>query len=86
MQFSPANRRVREIALPPPDAPVGAMGNLVTFDAVNLFEGHLDRFDFKLLGKREMLIPYNNHALLFETTPAQILTPGHLNPDFVRWE
>jgi len=84
--YSPANRRVREIALPPPDAPVGAMGNLVTFDAVNLFEGHLDRFDFKLLGKREMLIPYNNHALLFETTPAQILTPGHLNPDFVRWE
>jgi hypothetical protein len=46
----------------------------------------LDRFDFKLLGKREVLIPYNNYTLVFQTEASRILTPQHLNPDFVRWE
>ncbi|MDS4013357.1 MAG: DUF1329 domain-containing protein [Candidatus Accumulibacter sp.] len=84
--YDPATRRVREVTGLPPDLGLGSLGSLVTFDQDNLFTGPLDQFDFKLLGKREMLIPYNTHALFFETPAERILTPGHLNPDFVRWE
>jgi hypothetical protein len=84
--YDPATRRVREVTGLPPDLGLGSLGSLATFDQDNLFAGPLDQFDFKLVGKREMLIPYNTHALFFETPSERILTPGHLNPDFVRWE
>ncbi len=68
------------------DTPIASTGGVITYDEVNLFEGPMDRFDYKLLGKREMLIPYNNHTLVYQTKSSQILIPKHLNPDFVRWE
>lgn len=84
--YAPTNRRVRELTDVMGDMPANSLGALVTADEMGLFDNALDGFDFKLLGKRDMLIPYNNHALLFETSAAQLLTPGYLNPDFVRWE
>jgi hypothetical protein len=29
-----------------------------------MFTGALDRYDFKLVGKKEMLVPYNSYKLV----------------------
>ena len=49
------------------------------------FFGALDRFEWKLVGKREMLIPYNDNALIGADLDDAI-AEYHLNPDHVRWE
>ncbi|MBU1052910.1 MAG: DUF1329 domain-containing protein [Proteobacteria bacterium] len=84
--YSAASRRIRIAPDFAYDTPVASVGGVVTYDERTLFIGKLDMFDFKLLGKREMFIPYNNYNLLFQATSSQFLTPRHINPDFVRWE
>ena len=44
-----------------------------------------DRFDWKLVGKRELLVPYNQNRFL-QARDAEIIKGQHLNPDHVRWE
>lgn len=68
------------------DTPIASQGGITTYDEGYLALGKLDMFDFKLIGKQEMYIPYNNYSLVFQSNSAQILIPNHLNPDFVRWE
>jgi hypothetical protein len=52
-----------------------------------MFNGAPDRYDWKLLGKKEIFIPYNNYELSSNNlTYEEILKPGHLNPDFTRYE
>jgi len=84
--YSAATRRIRVAPDLTYDTPVGVFGGILNFDDSFLYQGRLDLFDFTLLGKREMYIPYNNYRLVFQTSASQILNPNHLNPDFVRWE
>lgn len=84
--YLPGQRRVRrapELAYDTPNP--GTVGSS-TCDDAGIFNGAMDRFDFKLVGKKEMIIPYNTYTLNFEKEPARFLTARHLNPDFVRWE
>lgn len=58
-----------------------------TNDNYEMFNGALDRYDWKLLGKREIYIPYNANRLDARGIPyTEILKPGHLNPDLLRYE
>ncbi|SEI51502.1 DUF1329 domain-containing protein [Pseudomonas sp. NFACC07-1] len=84
--YSASTRRVRlgpDIAY---DTPVASQGGVTTYDDANLYSNKMDRFDFKLVGKREMLIPYSIYDLSFQVKSDKTLTPNHINPDFVRWE
>jgi hypothetical protein len=84
--YLPGQRRVKvapDLAYDTPN-PGTAGGN--TFDDVFLFNGSMDRFDFKLVGKKEMLVPYNAYAAVYGAKQADLLQPNHLNPDLVRWE
>jgi hypothetical protein len=49
------------------------------------FSSSQDQYDWKLLGKQEMLIPYNNNKLL-NVTVAQAHGPKFINPEVLRWE
>ena len=83
--YSASTRRVRlapDIAY---DTPIASSGGVMVYDEPGLFFGKMDRFDFKLVGKREMIIPYNTYEALFEPTEKQ-MGPKHLNADKVRWE
>jgi hypothetical protein len=84
--YSAASRRIRIAPDYAYDTPIASQGGITTYDEGYLFLGRLDLFDFKLVGKQEMYIPYNNYSLVFQSRSSQILTPNHLNPDFVRWE
>jgi hypothetical protein len=83
--YSPGQRRVRVAPDFAYDTPTDSSGGVETFDDSTLFSGKLDRFDFKLVGKKELLMPYNNYQLQL-TKADELLKPGFVNPDKVRWE
>jgi hypothetical protein len=79
-------RRVRQLPAPCCDTPAPFSAGVTNFDEVNVFGGQTGRFDWKLVGKREMLIPYNSNRIHVPEKDADLLTAMHLNPDHVRWE
>ncbi len=84
--YIPGTQRVRRAPSVGYDTPDG-VGGLRTVDDHMLFNGATDRFDWKLLGKREVFIPYNNYAMDNpQIKYKQILTPHHVNPQYMRYE
>ncbi len=79
-------RRVRKLPSAGYDAPTPASAGMLNFDELNVFAGSLSRFDWKLVGKKELYIPYNSNRFLQPTKDADVLLPFFLNPDHVRWE
>jgi hypothetical protein len=57
--YFPGQRRVRRMPTYSHDSPQIGMENQYTLDEPNVFNGALDRFDWKLVGKKEMIVPYN---------------------------
>ena len=85
-QYLPGQRRVKlapDLAYDTPNPGAAGAG---TYDDVSVFNGAIDRFDWKLVGKKEMYVPYSSYRLTYHKTAADITKPNHLNPDFVRWE
>jgi Protein of unknown function (DUF1329) len=85
-QYLPGQRRVKlapDIAY---DTPNPGTAGASTYDDASVFNGAMDRFDFKLIGKKEMYVPYGNYKLSYFSMPADVTKPNHLNPDAVRWE
>ncbi|MHB9798718.1 DUF1329 domain-containing protein [Pseudomonas sp. MT3] len=62
--YFPGQRRVRRMPAYSYDAPQIGMDNQFTIDESNMFFGPLDRFDWKLVGKQELLVPYNAFGAL----------------------
>lgn len=56
-------------------------------DNVDGWNGKFDRYDIKLIGKKELYIPYNSYKLADKKVKyADMHKPGHLNPDLLRYE
>jgi len=84
-QYMPGQRRIRRAPSIDFDNPNPTFGGLQTYDDAYGFTGSLERFDWKLVGKKEVLIPYNNNR--FDLAPADdLFTPNHHNPKYLRWE
>ncbi|WP_237881918.1 DUF1329 domain-containing protein [Pseudomonas sp. PGPR40] len=58
--YFPGQRRVRRMPAYSYDAPQIGLDNQYTVDESNMFYGPMDRFDWKLVGKQELLVPYNS--------------------------
>jgi len=85
--YNPGQRRVRRAPNVAYDNPGTASDGLRTSDQFDMFNGALDRYDWRLLGKREMYVPYNSYRLHSDKiTFADVLTPLHLNPKHLRYE
>jgi hypothetical protein len=85
-QYLPGQRRVKLAPDVSFDTPNPSTAGATTFDDAFIFNGSMERFNFKLLGKREMLVPYNNYKLTYGSTAESVFKPNHINPDLVRWE
>ncbi|MBP9219586.1 MAG: DUF1329 domain-containing protein [Sterolibacterium sp.] len=89
-QYIPAVRRVRQAPGFGFDSPIPSTSNTVVVDEVRMYNGSAERYNWKLVGKKEMYIPYNNFRLeekdVGANKYANLLKPGHENPEFVRWE
>lgn len=83
--YDNGRRRVLRAPLLAFDMSVSAADGLMTADDTDMVNGSPSRFDWKLIGKQEMLIPYNNYALE-QLEVEKLLTPNHLNPDQTRFE
>ena len=85
-QYQPGTRRVRQAPEVGYDYPVPP-GGLHVSDEDSGFNGAPDRYEWTLLGKREIYVPYHNFGI---NDPAlrydDLLTPHTLNPDHVRYE
>ncbi len=84
-QYLVGQRRVRRAPTVSYDTPDFVASGANYFDEVQGFFGQLDRFEWKLVGKQEMLIPYNNNGFVGAKL-SDALSKHHLNPDHVRWE
>jgi len=84
-QYLVGQRRVRRAPTVAYDTPDFVASGANYFDEVQGLFGALDRYSWKLVGKKEMLIPYNNNGLLAAPLDKAIAA-RHLNPDHVRWE
>jgi hypothetical protein len=84
-QYLVGQRRVRRgpsIAYDTPDSVTSGIG---FFDEAFLVFGPIDHHELKLVGKKEMVIPYNNNRAA-SAKIADLVGPQFLNPDLVRWE
>ncbi|MDA8483411.1 DUF1329 domain-containing protein [Pseudomonas resinovorans] len=85
-QYLPGQRRVRLAPDLAYDTPNPSTSGMSTVDDVNLFNGRMDRYDWKLVGKKEMYVPYNTYRFTYAPDPDSVFGSKFVNPDFVRWE
>lgn len=85
--YNAGQRRVRRAPQISYDGPGTAADGLRTSDNLDMFNGAPDRYNWKLIGKRELYIPYNNfHLASPEMKYADILKAGHINQSLTRYE
>ena len=69
------------------DQPFPATDGMYFLDMIDMYNGAFDRYVWKLVGKREMILPYNGYRLSDGSrTYDSLLTPKHLNPEATRYE
>lgn len=79
-------RRVRKLPNACCDAPTPAAAGVMSFDEIYTWTGRLDRFDWKIVGKKEMFIPYNTNSFMQPKSDEAVLGKNHYNPEHMRWE
>jgi hypothetical protein len=90
--YSPATRRVRLSPDSAADTPVSQVGGAMTFDDDTMFAGKKDRYEWNLIGRKEMYIPFNNYRYQYtdkddaECYGDAKFIPGHPKSECVRWE
>ncbi len=85
--YNPGQRRVRRAPQVAYDNPGTASDGMRTTDQFDMFSGATDRYDWKLVGLREVYVPYNSYILHSDKLKYKdILTPLHINPEYCRYE
>ncbi|WP_322075665.1 DUF1329 domain-containing protein [Burkholderia cenocepacia] len=85
--YFPGQRRVRRLPDYSYDAPYIGTENTYTADESNVFYGNPDRFNWKIIGKREMYVPYNNFSMQdFKVSADQVLGKSFANASQRRYE
>lgn len=85
--YNPGTRRVRLAPDVGYDNPAPNSDGLRTDDDFGLFSGATDRYDWTLLGKREIYVQYNEYRIASRALKLQqLLTPRHVNQALTRYE
>ncbi|PUA19706.1 DUF1329 domain-containing protein [Glaciimonas sp. PCH181] len=80
-------RRVRRLPAYSYDAPLIGFENQYPADTTWVFTGSPDRFTWKLIGKKEVYVPYNSYAMQrFDTKVSTITGPMFIDPKMRRYE
>ncbi len=86
-RYDPGRRRASRTPTVAYDAPALGADGLATVDNFDMFSGSPDRYNWKLVGKKEMYVPYNAYQLHSKNLKYEdIIQPGHLNQDYTRYE
>ena len=85
--YNTGQRRVRKAPNVAYDTPGTVSDGLRTTDDYDMFNGSPGRYNWELIGKKEIYIPYNDYRLHSDKLKYDdILMAGHINSDLVRWE
>ncbi|HKM36298.1 MAG TPA: DUF1329 domain-containing protein [Thiopseudomonas sp.] len=85
--YNAGQRRVRRAPQVSYDGPGTAADGLRTSDNLDMYNGAPDRYEWKLNGKKEVYISYNNYELDSPKLKyADIIKAGHINQDLTRYE
>ncbi|MFT6976642.1 MAG: hypothetical protein ACJAZA_000342 [Shewanella psychromarinicola] len=85
--YNTGQRRVRKAPNVAFDTPGTVSDGLRTTDDFDMFNGSPMRYNWELVGKKELYIPYNDYRLHSDALKYdQILKPGHINPEYARYE
>jgi hypothetical protein len=86
-QYYPGERRVRRAPQIAYDTPYDNADGLVTIDDYDMFNGAIDRYDWKLVGREELYVPYNTNRFQDPKYKySDLIKRDAVNPDAVRWE
>lgn len=86
-RYDPGTRRVRQAPEYGYDMQYPGSGGSITVDEVRIFNGSGQRYNWDIVGKQEMYVPYNTYGIHSkDISYDELLTPGHANPDFMRYE
>ncbi len=85
--YNPGQRRVRRAPNVAFDNPGTNSDNLRTSDQYDMYNGSPERYSWKLMGKKEIYVPYNSYRLNSNTVKyADLLEKNHINQDLARYE
>ena len=85
--YNAGQRRVRRAPNVAYDGPGAGTDGLRATDKYDMYNGAPDRYDWKLIGKKELYIPYNSYNLLDTNAKYEdLIEEGHLNADYLRYE
>lgn len=85
--YNAGQRRVRQAPTLAYDTPIAIGDGLITADDIDMYNGAPDKYEWKLIGKKEIYIPYNNYKVMSPSTKYKnLITKGHPNPDYLRYE
>jgi hypothetical protein len=85
--YNPGQRRVRRAPNVAFDNPGTNAENLRTSDQYDMYNGSPERYDWKLIGKKEIYVPYNSYKLHSNTVKySDLLQKNHINQDLARYE
>lgn len=85
-QYLTGQRRVRLAPAVAFDTPNPGVAGTSTYDDSFIFNGSPERFDWKLVGKKELIIPYSCYDFVFQTEVKDVLGEKFIDPDVIRWE
>ena len=85
--YNAGQRRVRRAPQVAYDGPGTASDGMRTSDNFAMYNGAPDRYDWTMVGKKEVFIPYNSYMMTQrDVTYDDVLKPGHINPEHTRFE
>lgn len=85
--YNAGQRRVRRAPQVAYDGPGTASDGMRTSDNLDLYNGAPDRYDWTLVGQKEVYIPYNSYKLDEKGLKySDMIQPGHINQDLTRYE
>lgn len=85
-QYLKGQRRVRRAPAVAFDTPNPGTSGLATYDDAFIFNGSPERYDWKLVGRKEMLVPYHNYDLNYHLPLDETCGPKFVYPENTRWE
>ncbi len=85
-QYLTGQRRTRLAPAVSFDTPNPGVAGTSTYDDASIYNGSPERYNWQLVGKKEIIIPASNYRFVFETELEDALGPKFLKPDYIRWE
>ncbi len=85
-QYLVGQRRVRLAPAVSFDTPNPGVAGTSTYDDSFIYNGSPERFDWTLIGKKEIIVPASNWRFVFQTAVEDMLGPKFLDPNKIRYE